>query len=36
MPYYFNPETEESVWVEPKDVNIIDRTTIEPEVITKD
>ncbi len=37
MPYYFNPQTEESVWVEPKDATVVDRTTVEPaEVISKD
>ena len=26
LPYYFNPATEECVWEQPKDVNIVDMT----------
>lgn len=32
VPYYFNPDTEESVWEPPKDANIVDKISEEPAV----
>jgi hypothetical protein len=32
-PYYYNTATEETVWEEPKEAKIIDRTEPEPVVV---